>query len=47
MVVAGGAVFPYLMGKIDNHDIAVAYYLPIICYACIALFRARLYYRVR
>jgi FHS family L-fucose permease-like MFS transporter len=43
MAVAGGAVFPYLMGKIANHDIAAAYYLPIICYAFIALFGARLY----
>jgi FHS family L-fucose permease-like MFS transporter len=43
MAVAGGAVFPYLMGKIANHDIAAAYYLPIICYAYIALFGARLY----
>ncbi|WP_210513692.1 L-fucose:H+ symporter permease [Hymenobacter terricola] len=46
MAVAGGAVFPYLMGKIANHDIGAAYYLPIICYAFIALFGARLY-RVR
>ena len=46
MAVAGGAFFPYLMGKIANHDIAAAYYLPIICYAFIALFGARLY-RVR
>lgn len=43
MAVAGGAFFPYLMGKIANHDIAAAYYLPIICYAFIALFGARLY----
>jgi FHS family L-fucose permease-like MFS transporter len=43
MAVAGGALFPYLMGKIANHDIAAAYYLPIICYAFIALFGARLY----
>ena len=41
--MAGGAVFPYLMDKVANHDIAAAYYLPIICYACIALFGARLY----
>jgi len=46
MAVAGGAVFPYLMGKIANHDIGAAYYLPIICYAFIALFGSRLY-RVR
>ncbi|GAC1585812.1 MAG: L-fucose:H+ symporter permease [Hymenobacter sp.] len=43
MAVAGGAVFPYLMGKVANHDIAAAYYLPIVCYAFIALFGARLY----
>ena len=43
MAVAGGAFFPYLMGKIANHDIAAAYYLPIFCYAFIALFGARLY----
>ncbi|ALD22377.1 L-fucose:H+ symporter permease [Hymenobacter sp. DG25A] len=43
MAVAGGAVFPYLMGKVANHDIAAAYYLPIICYLFIALFGARLY----
>ena len=42
IAVAGGAVSPYLMGKVANHDIAAAYYLPIICYACMALFRARL-----
>jgi FHS family L-fucose permease-like MFS transporter len=46
MAVAGGAVFPYLMGKVANHDIGAAYYLPILCYAFIALFGARLY-RVR
>ena len=43
MAVAGGAVFPYLMGKIANHDIAAAYYLPIGCYLFIALFGAKLY----
>lgn len=43
MAVAGGALFPYLMGKIANHDIAAAYYLPIICYVFIALFGGRLY----
>jgi FHS family L-fucose permease-like MFS transporter len=46
MAVAGGAVFPYLMGKVANYDIGAAYYLPIVCYAFIALFGARLY-RVR
>jgi FHS family L-fucose permease-like MFS transporter len=43
MAVAGGAVFPYLMGKVANHDVGAAYYLPIICYVFIALFGARLY----
>lgn len=43
MTVAGGAIFPYLMGKVANHDVAAAYYLPIICYLVIFLFGARLY----
>jgi FHS family L-fucose permease-like MFS transporter len=38
MGVAGGAVFPPLMGLIADHDIAAAYYLPIICYVVIFLF---------
>jgi FHS family L-fucose permease-like MFS transporter len=38
MGVVGGAVFPPLMGLIANHDIAKAYYLPIICYAVIFTF---------
>ena len=38
MGVAGGAVFPPLMGLIANHNIATAYYLPIICYVFIYLF---------
>jgi FHS family L-fucose permease-like MFS transporter len=42
MGVAGGAVFPPLMGLIANHNIAAAYYLPIICYAFIFLFAFRL-----
>ena len=40
--VAGGAVFPPLMGLIANHDIAAAYYLPIICYGFISLFAFKL-----
>ncbi|MEO7768131.1 MAG: sugar MFS transporter [Ferruginibacter sp.] len=40
--VAGGAVFPTLMGLIANHNIAAAYYLPIICYLFIALFAFKL-----
>ncbi len=42
MGVAGGAVFPPLMGLIANHNIAAAYYLPIICYAFIFLFATKL-----
>ncbi|MEO6329129.1 MAG: sugar MFS transporter [Ginsengibacter sp.] len=40
--VAGGAVFPPLMGLVANHNIAAAYYLPIICYAFISLFAFKL-----
>ncbi len=40
--VAGGAVFPYLMGLIADHNVATAYYLPIICYAFILLFAVKL-----
>lgn len=43
MGVVGGAFFPYLMGLVANHDIASAYYLPIICYAVIFLFGAKFY----
>jgi MFS transporter, FHS family, L-fucose permease len=43
MGVVGGAVFPPLMGLIANHDVANAYYLPIICYTVIFLFGSRLY----
>lgn len=43
MGVVGGAVFPPLMGMIANHDIAKAYYLPIICYVVIFLFGFKLY----
>lgn len=46
MGVVGGAFFPYIMGLIANHDVAQAYYLPIVCYVVIFLFGARLY-RVR
>ncbi|GAA4318808.1 L-fucose:H+ symporter permease [Mucilaginibacter gynuensis] len=38
MGVVGGAVFPYLMGKVANHSVAHAYYLPIICYSVIFFF---------
>ncbi len=43
MGVVGGAVFPPLMGLIANHDVAHAYYLPIICYTVIFLFGYKLY----
>ena len=44
MGVVGGAVFPPLMGLVaDKFSIATAYLLPIICYAIIFLFGARLY----
>lgn len=43
MGVVGGAFFPLLMGKIADHDVAKAYYLPIICYAVIFTFGYRLY----
>ncbi|MBG8555457.1 L-fucose:H+ symporter permease [Hymenobacter guriensis] len=44
--VVGAAVFPYLMGQVANHDIAGAYYLPIICYVVILLFGAK-YHQVQ
>jgi MFS transporter, FHS family, L-fucose permease len=43
MGVVGGAFFPYVMGLVANHDVATAYYLPIVCYFIIFLFGARLY----
>ena len=43
MGVVGGAVLPYFMGKIANHNVAQAYYLPIVCYFVIFLFGAKLY----
>jgi len=46
MGVVGGAVFPPLMGLIANHNVAEAYYLPIICYLVIFLFGYR-FYRVK
>ncbi|SFW84373.1 sugar MFS transporter [Chitinophaga sancti] len=38
MGVVGGGIFPPLMGLIANHNVAAAYYLPIICYTVILLF---------
>jgi FHS family L-fucose permease-like MFS transporter len=43
MGVVGGAVFPLIMGQIANHDVAKAYYLPIVCYVVIFLFGYKLY----
>jgi FHS family L-fucose permease-like MFS transporter len=42
MGVAGGAVFPKIMGIVADHDVAKAYYLPIICYLFIFWFAVRL-----
>nr|WP_293833713.1 sugar MFS transporter [uncultured Arsenicibacter sp.] len=41
MGVVGGALFPPLMGRVAETDVATAYYLPIICYAVIFLFGAK------
>ncbi|AMR32261.1 L-fucose transporter [Mucilaginibacter sp. PAMC 26640] len=38
MGVVGGGIFPILMGLVANHNVATAYYLPIICYAVIFVF---------
>jgi FHS family L-fucose permease-like MFS transporter len=43
MGVVGGAFFPLIMGQIANHNVAQAYYLPIICYVVIFLFGAKFY----
>lgn len=43
MGVVGGALFPPLMGLVANHDVATAYYLPIICYLVIFLFGYKFY----
>lgn len=43
MGVVGGALFPLLMGQIANHNVATAYYLPIICYIIIFLFGFKFY----
>ncbi len=42
MGVVGGAVFPRLMGAVADHNLAMAYYLPIVCYAFIFLFAVKL-----
>jgi len=43
MGVVGGAFFPWIMGQVANHDVAKAYYLPIVCYAVIFLFGYKFY----
>ncbi|WP_294244198.1 sugar MFS transporter [uncultured Chryseobacterium sp.] len=43
MAMFGGAVFPPLMGRIAETDVAHAYLLPIICYAVIILFALKFY----
>lgn len=43
MGVVGGAFFPMLMGLVANHNVANAYYLPIVCYLVIFLFAIRFY----
>lgn len=47
MGVVGAAVFPFLMGRVADYDVAVAYYLPVVCYLVIFLFGAKLYRVVR
>ena len=46
MGVVGGALFPFIMGQVANHNVAQAYYLPIICYVVIFMFGAK-YYKVK
>lgn len=43
MGVVGAAIFPLIMGRVADYDIAVAYYLPIVCYVVILLFGAKFY----
>lgn len=43
MAMFGGAVFPPIMGRIAETDIAHAYLLPIICYVVILAFATKLY----
>jgi FHS family L-fucose permease-like MFS transporter len=43
MGVVGGALFPFIMGQVANHNVAQAYYLPIICYAVIFMFGYKFY----
>jgi FHS family L-fucose permease-like MFS transporter len=43
MGVVGAALFPRLMGLVADTSVAHAYYLPIICYAVVFLYGAKLY----
>jgi FHS family L-fucose permease-like MFS transporter len=43
MGVVGGAFFPLIMGQIANHNVAQAYYLPIVCYGVIFMFGYKFY----
>jgi len=43
MGVVGGAVFPFIMGQVANHNIAASYYMPIICYVVIFMFGYKFY----
>ncbi len=43
MGVVGGALFPFIMGQVANHNVAQAYYLPIICYGVIFMFGYKFY----
>lgn len=43
MAMFGGAVFPPIMGRIAEKDIAHAYLLPILCYVVILLFALKFY----
>ena len=38
MGVVGGGLFPFLMGWVADHNVATAFYLPIICYVVIFSF---------
>jgi FHS family L-fucose permease-like MFS transporter len=43
MGVVGGAIFPFIMGQVANHNVATAYYMPIICYVVIFMFGYKFY----
>jgi FHS family L-fucose permease-like MFS transporter len=43
MGVVGGALFPFIMGQVANHNVATAYYMPIICYVVIFMFGYKFY----